>query len=113
LFTTTYTVTGTDANGCITLSQVIVRVDNSIKFPNVITVNGDGINEFWQVGEVPFKECNLEVFNRFGTKVYQDSNKTPKWTAENVVGGLYYLTLSGTLADNSPVTYKGWVQVLK
>lgn len=113
LFTTTYTVTGTDANGCITLSQVIVRVDNRIKFPNVITVNGDGINEFWQVGEVPFKECNLEVFNRFGTKVFNDSNRIPKWTAENVVGGLYYITLTGTLADNSSVTYKGWVQVLK
>jgi hypothetical protein len=113
LFTTTYTVTGTDANGCITLSQVIVRVDNKIKFPNVITVDGDGINDFWQVGEVPFKECNLEIFNRFGTKVYQDNNRIPKWTAENMVGGLYYITLSGTLADSSPVTYKGWVQVLK
>jgi hypothetical protein len=113
LYTTTYTVTGTDANGCITLNQVIVRVDNSIKFPNVITVDGDGINDFWQVGEVPFKECSIEVYNRFGTKVYSDRNRVPKWTAANVGGGLFYLTLTGTLADSTSVTYKGWVQVLK
>jgi hypothetical protein len=112
---TLYTVTSTDANGCITTTQVQVNISTQFNYPNVIYINSDIVNNtFWHVlGEESFKQSTITVYNRFGTKVYAADARAPRWNAETVSGGLYYITLTGKLLNDETVNYKGWIQVIK
>lgn len=76
---TTYTVTITDINGCVTVDDVIVLVANdpvtSITPYNLITPNGDGFNDELEFGEISkFGSNSLKVYNRWGDLVYQKLN---------------------------------------
>ncbi|WP_413999771.1 T9SS type B sorting domain-containing protein [Flavobacterium sp. W1B] len=64
-----YTVTVTDANGCVaTATRYFEYIDVCI--PNNFTPNGDGINDVWAPGcTVNYKDLTFEVFDRYGRKV--------------------------------------------
>ena len=76
---TTYTVTITDINGCVTVDEVTVLVANdpvtSITPYNLISPNGDGFNDSLEFGEIgKFGSNSLKVYNRWGDLVYQKLN---------------------------------------
>ncbi|MEL6973247.1 MAG: gliding motility-associated C-terminal domain-containing protein [Bacteroidota bacterium] len=76
---TTYTVTITDINGCITNDDVTVLVANdpvsSITPYNLISPNNDGFNDALEFGEIgKFGSNSLKVYNRWGDLVYQKLN---------------------------------------
>ena len=76
---TTYTVTITDINGCVTIDDVTVLVANdpvtSIIPYNLITPNDDGFNDALEFGEISkFGANSLKVYNRWGDLVYQRLN---------------------------------------
>lgn len=70
-----YTVRLTDRNGCLVETMVQLRVDTEIKYyiPNAFTPNSDGINDrFWpRIGKGVKGITSIEVFNRWGDRVYQ------------------------------------------
>jgi gliding motility-associated-like protein len=81
----------------------------SFFIPNVITPNGDkdnqkfvieGINDHW----------NLEIFNRWGERVYRTSAYGNDWDAIGVESGIYYYCL---LNHFSGQKFQGWIQVLR
>jgi gliding motility-associated-like protein len=83
---------------------------NGVLIPNVITPNGDGLNEtFRVVGIAPFR-WRLEVYNRWGKQVAAYAPYQNQWNAQGLENGLYYYILS-TRANKQQ--YKGWVQVLR
>ncbi len=63
-----------------TNTQAVNVVNIYLQFPNVVTPNGDGINDFWQV--VNLVEFNLypvnrlRIYNRWGRLVYKRDNIT-------------------------------------
>ncbi|WP_020535011.1 gliding motility-associated C-terminal domain-containing protein [Lewinella cohaerens] len=76
---TTYRVAITDINGCETLDEVTVLVANnpveSIVPYNLITPNGDGLNDELDFGPITkFGSNSLKVYNRWGDLVYQKLN---------------------------------------
>ena len=76
---TTYQVVITDINGCVTADAVTVLVANdpvsSITPYNLITPNGDGLNDVLDFGMVgKFGTNSLKVYNRWGDLVYQKLN---------------------------------------
>ncbi|MBL4592687.1 MAG: gliding motility-associated C-terminal domain-containing protein [Flavobacteriales bacterium] len=80
--TTTYTVTGDDANGCMSTDVVVVTIDNSTCFniPNVFSPNGDGKNDTWVLrGIEQFPNANITIFNRWGSKMYSTSGYIEPW----------------------------------
>lgn len=89
--------------------------------PNVITANGDLLNEKFEVGvkngdEIkPFTDfpMMLEVFNRWGERVFEStrSGYHNDWpvTAESIDAGVYFFKLTPTGCRE----VKGWVQVIK
>jgi len=67
--------------------------------PNIITPNGDGINDFFFVDErLLFDPIHLIIFNRWGMKVFEDTEYLNNWDGDNFVGkplgeGTYYYML--------------------
>jgi len=78
--------------------------DNSIHFdgrpcqvtvPNVITPNGDGINDaFVPQLEGDFVSLEMEIYNRWGKKVFEQQSKDQlRWDADNISDGVYYCAI--------------------
>ena len=68
-----------------------VIIELYVQFPNVFTPNGDGVNDKFEiVGLKPGKENKLEVFNRWGKKIYESTNYKNDWDGENYADGVYY-----------------------
>jgi gliding motility-associated-like protein len=67
----TFTVTGTDGNGCSVSDTVQVKLLPEVKISSGFSPNGDGKNDNWTITGADYYENNhLKIYNRFGTEVY-------------------------------------------
>jgi gliding motility-associated-like protein/uncharacterized repeat protein (TIGR01451 family) len=77
--------------------------------PNVITPNGDGANDVFEiVGLKQFTNAELNVFNRWGNQVYHNANYNNDWDGNGLNDGTYYYII-GLKNTAGTHTYKGWV----
>lgn len=114
--TTTYTVIGRDANGCIGFDTVTVDVinDSLLIFYNTFTPNGDGINDTWYIGNIDlFPNNEVVVYNRYGKQVYRANGYLNQWNGTSLGTNLpdatyYYIVYTGT-----GLTYKGSVTIIR
>ncbi|MFN3402624.1 MAG: gliding motility-associated C-terminal domain-containing protein [Cytophagaceae bacterium] len=108
-----------DNPGCYSNPDSVILYSVSkenLWFNNLITANGDGKNdrfiardEVTMLGVLPGSK--LEVFNRWGTRVYRADSYDNTWSPDsNIAPGIYYYTLTSGCGGHS---YKGWVQILK
>lgn len=98
---TTYTITGYNIYGS-SAARLTIEVSESIltaaKIPNAFSPNGDGLNDTWSIkGLQNDPQCEVLVFNRSGTIVFQsDIGYTRSWDGrykgqDLPVGTYYYL----------------------
>jgi gliding motility-associated-like protein len=80
--TTVFYVTGTDANGCVSIDSVTVYVleDMSIATPNAFSPNGDGINDYYHpifigLGQV----TSFYIYDRWGALLFASENSSERW----------------------------------
>jgi gliding motility-associated-like protein len=107
----TVTLVVTDNLGCtgsITQTFPTGSFDDLVDYeiPNVFTPNGDGKNDVFTLNSNGFLgPCvNLQVFNRWGQKMFESFGNDITWTGRNMAGeecttGTYFYTL--TLKDMS------------
>jgi gliding motility-associated-like protein len=84
--TTTYTLTVTSAEGCTSTDEVTVKVQQDVLIPNTFTPNNDGTNDVWVIKNIEdYPGCKIEIFNRWGNKVYDSAGYSQPWngTANN------------------------------
>lgn len=64
-----------DISGIYTLAKVKIEdVDNIVVY-NAVSPNGDGLNDYFKItGLENYSENSLEVYNRYGVKVFETSN---------------------------------------
>ncbi len=68
----TYRVQAYDAQGCRVQDEVrLGTVDCGTIIPNVFTPNGDGTNDVWLLGPGGYRSAVLEVYNRWGQRVWE------------------------------------------
>ena len=60
---------------------------NLYNIPNVITPNGDGVNDTWVI---PFENAKVLIYNRAGATVFQSDNYQQDFTGLGYYGTLYY-----------------------
>ncbi|MBO0357066.1 gliding motility-associated C-terminal domain-containing protein [Hymenobacter sp. BT186] len=107
----TYTITYATANGCVSTSSF--EVNKERVFPNVLTPNGDTKNDVLFGSLTNVTGYHLEVFNRWGRRVFESSNASQGWTAANASGGMYYYLLEYTNCAGARESYKSWLEVVK
>lgn len=75
-----YTLTVTSADGCKAQDDVLVKVLKKPVIPNAFTPNGDGINDTWIILFLDsYPGCSVDVFNRYGQKVFQSTGYPKPW----------------------------------
>ena len=80
--TTTYTVTVTNASGCVANQSITIQVeeDYKIKPINILTPNGDGKNDKFVIENIDYYPNNtLKVFDRAGRAVYTKKGYANEW----------------------------------
>lgn len=120
--TTWYYVEVRSALGCWGIdSMMVVQFDPSTLLPdisnvmNVITPNGDGFNDVFDLSEVVQADsCDLLVLDRWGSKVYEEGRYISGWDGTNAGGdplpdGTYYYLL---LCNGEP-RYRGAITVIR
>jgi gliding motility-associated-like protein len=111
-YSVSYRVTVTDlcGNSVFDLVEVPLRKDCDVTVPNIVTPNGDGENQFLVFENLElFPQPKLEVFNRWGTRVYESDNYQNNWSPSDLNPGVYYFTLElGTIDPK-----KGFFQLMK
>ena len=86
--------TTSDANCSVEYCQDFLVVPATITPINIITPNGDNFNEVLEFQYLEFYSSNrLEVFNRWGTKVFEASPYLNNWNASELSDGTYFYTL--------------------
>ncbi len=78
----TYTLLVSSAHGCpIATDDVFVKVFKKLTIPNAFSPNNDGVNDFWRLESLQvYPESTVEVYNRFGQKVFSGIGKySPVW----------------------------------
>jgi hypothetical protein len=112
-------------NGCDSIIEVTIPIkDVKLKIPGVITPNADGNNDVFMIlnenkngssEEIKitneFQHMELVIFDRWGRKIYDDSNYQSDWTGKGVPDGAYYFKLK-TVGFYNTETYKGSLLIL-
>lgn len=112
----TYTVTVYDA-GCQAEMLFILDDCSEISITDVITPNGDGINDGWIIPGIEDHPNNVvEIYNRWGNLVYTAAGYANDWQGTNTkgenltTGGYYYVV---KLNDESDTTLGGSITVVR
>jgi gliding motility-associated-like protein len=82
-----------NSDGCTdtAMASIIIK-ENEIIIPNVISPNGDGMNDYFKI---PFKQYNLTILNRWGQTVYSGNEASTLFdgtaiNGETLPDGTYY-----------------------
>jgi gliding motility-associated-like protein len=112
--TMTYVVTGTNAPGCKDTANVEIKVQLcDIKIPNVITPNGDGVNDRFLIENLEILSlAKLQIYNRWGRLVYESEQYKNDWDANSVSGGTYFYTLEIQYINGIIKNYSGTITVI-
>jgi gliding motility-associated-like protein len=81
--------------------------------PNLITPNLDGLNDYFEIPNIPADNCSLyfkkiEVFNRWGARIFEDKNRYFRWDPSKESDGMYFYSI-----DLNEKVVKGWIQVIR
>ncbi|MEX1241807.1 MAG: FG-GAP-like repeat-containing protein [Cyclobacteriaceae bacterium] len=102
--TTTYTVVGTNADGCDDSVQVVVTVAGVATFPVAFSPNGDGQNDIWDVRAETNPDCILSIFDGRGMRIFEKGgeNWDGTYKGQAVPAGTYYFVYG--CPDQEPLT---------
>lgn len=106
-----YSVSVTTPAGCTTQAAVTLQATAGceVSLPNIITPNGDNLNDRLVVRGAAAGTVALAVYNRWGRVVYQQTDYRNDWDAAGQAAGIYYCLVTTDTGRH----YKGWVEVLR
>ncbi len=97
----------------VTIRLKNTSIDYDLKIANVFTPNGDGINDYWSVTDLPVDNCTeqfnyVEILNRWGRQVFRSTDRNFRWSGGSDVTGVYYYLIRYTKQQ-----WKGTVTLYK
>jgi gliding motility-associated-like protein len=90
----------------------LICCDCEPEVPNIFTPNGDGINDYLEIQNMP-DDAIIKIYDRWGIKVFESNKQGNFWDGRTTSGiacneGVYYYVIS-TPEDN----YRGYLQLVK
>ncbi|RTQ50897.1 T9SS type B sorting domain-containing protein [Hymenobacter gummosus] len=91
--------------------QLLISPDQAcLAFYNVITPNGDGLNDAFVVEHLEYHPgSRLRIYSRWGRELYQTADYRNDWRGDAQPAGIYYYLLQ--VPDGR--TFKGWFELLR
>lgn len=118
----TYTVTQVVFNqfGCPDTFRIIVDFSDGILIPNVFTPDGDGQNDVFFIPNSGMEEFHIELFDRWGAKVFETTADEIRWDGRSTSGklltdGTYFFSLRAILKSGAGIknySTNGYVSLL-
>lgn len=104
-----FTLAVTDA--CARTAQADVHVYSGCELvvPNVFSPNGDGQNDRFEIKGIEGVGNTVQIFNRWGQKVFTATNYRNTWSASGLPDGTYYYVVT---ADTEPQPLTGHLTIL-
>ena len=113
---TNYAVLGTTGS-CAAQAGVIVSVNAQSDFsmPNIVTPNNDHINDYIDFSKYAFTSMQLEIYNRWGLKIFESNNTSCIWNpiADD---GIYFYIIQYSVncyKELQTNTLKGFITILR
>lgn len=94
-------------------ATVSITVNATLFIPNVITPNGDGVNDYFEIGgSKNYDKIELTIQNRWGNEVFKSNNYRNNWDGYSLNAGTYFYQLVLEKNGNRD-SRKGWVLIKK
>jgi len=115
LTSTTYTVTGVDANGCEGQATIDLRVIgestvSKLGPSNFFSPNGDAVGQYWLIERIEdYPQCTITIYDDKGVKVYDAKPYENNWAGtynggKQLPDGVYYYIIRCDGEENMPRT---------
>ncbi len=111
---------GIDADGCVESHPFSLVGHDCCQYfvPNAFSPNGDGLNDVFEVKGVQPKIYRLEIFTRWGAKVFSSENIDRGWNGANSSGDVlppdvYYYYLTGQCYDGTNIDRRGDITLIR
>lgn len=90
----------------------VIPTVETLYIPDLISPNGDGINDTWQIvfPKNDPQNYSITIYNRAGGVVYQRNDMTAQWDASNCADATYYFVI--TENQSNEIVEKGAVTVI-
>ena len=113
-----YWVEVTNQFGCDHSDTIEVNFQSNTSeliIPNIVTPNGDGINDYIDFGKYESSIFYIEVYNRWGLKVFDCSGSPCIWNPKESDGTYFYTAQYTDVCDDVAKTkkLKGHITILK
>ena len=111
--TNTFWVRVTDDNGCVNTDTVAVNVLHcNLHLRNVMTPDENGLNDMFFEGGEDLIQFHLQVYNRWGVRVFETFKAGNKWYC-NCDAGTYYYVIEATDVNDKKGNWTGYINLFK
>jgi len=97
-------------------SSFIVEPCNSAKdffLPTAFSPNNDGVNDYLQLHGSSIDNISLNIYDRYGKKLYETDNTDFKWYGEKITNQVLIYVLDLTYTDGESIFKKGNITITK
>lgn len=111
-----YYVTVEIGGGCTTTDSISIQTDSCIinSIANIFTPNGDGINDYFVIKNLEYyPNSRLEIYNRWGTMVFEDNNYSNNWDGGKQKTGTYYYIFYPNDSSGKSKLQKGYISLIR
>jgi gliding motility-associated-like protein len=115
-----YIVTLISTSGCpgSYTVEIVVNDGLTLEIPNVFTPNNDNVNDVFTIKSTGIKEISLQIFNRWGEKLYEFSGAKASWdglapNGMKVPEGTYFYFVKATGFDDKEIEKQGTVNLFR
>lgn len=111
---------GIDADGCVESHPFSLVGHNCCQYfvPSAFSPNGDGLNDVFEVKGTQPRTYRMEIYNRWGTKVFTTENVNSVWNGNNLLGepmpqDVYFYYITGQCYDGTDIDRRGDITLIR
>ena len=120
LISTNYIVVASNSQYCVVQDTVKIIVDidcGDFFIPNVFSPNDDGLNDLINVHGRCISTYNLQIFSRWGEKVFETSSTENSWDGtykgKKMDTGVFVYKADGVSIDGQSFRFKGNITLIR